>query len=149
VLVAIQTLRCGAHWRRGNRACGQLWRHGNIKFEAAGDRQLVALQAQSQKAIAVFFILRRNQRDATEQPTHKFPQFGVAFGGTFRQTGVGDDQRDFTFVQRGDHIRPQLGFHHDNQLRLHRVEEAVHCAGQIVRQIDMVNIFAEGGHGAL
>lgn len=59
----------------GNCARGQLWRHGNIKFEAAGDRQLVALQAQSQKAIAVFFILRRNQRDATEQPTHKFPSF--------------------------------------------------------------------------
>ena len=52
-------------------------------------------------------------------------------------------------MQRGHHIRPQLGFHNDNQLRLNGIQEAVHGAGQIVGQIDVMDIFAERRHGAL
>ena len=51
-------------------------------------------------------------------------------------------------MQRGDHVRPEFGFHDDNQLRLNGIEEAVHRAGQIVRQIDVMHVFAESGHRA-
>ena len=51
-------------------------------------------------------------------------------------------------MQRGDHVRPQFGFHDDNQLWLNGIEEAVHCAGKIVRQIDVMDVFTESGHRA-
>uniref|UniRef100_UPI001C59EBC2 glycosyltransferase N-terminal domain-containing protein n=1 Tax=Klebsiella pneumoniae TaxID=573 RepID=UPI001C59EBC2 len=35
----------------------QLWRDGDIEFQAAGDRQLVALQPQGEEAVTIFFIL--------------------------------------------------------------------------------------------
>jgi hypothetical protein len=49
VLVAIQTWR-GAHWRRSVTARGELRRDGNIEFQAAGHRKLVAFQAQRESA---------------------------------------------------------------------------------------------------
>ncbi len=52
-------------------------------------------------------------------------------------------------MQGGNHIRPQLGFHHDHQFRANGFQETVHGAGEIVRQIDMMDIFTEGGHHAL
>ena len=126
----------------------QLWRDGDIEFQAAGDRQLVALQPQREEAVTIFFILRGDKRNAAQQAAHKAAQFGIAFGGTFGQARVGDHQRDLTLMQRGHHIRPQLGFHNDNQLRLNGIQEAVHGAGQIVGQIDVMNIFAKRRHGA-
>ena len=48
-------------------------------------------------------------------------------------------------MQRVNQVRPQLGFHDDHQLGIHLVEEAVHGAGQIVGQIDVMYVFAESG----
>ena len=132
-----------------HRARRQLWRNGDIEFQAAGDRQLIALQSQREEAVAIFFILRGDKRNTAQQAAHKAAQFGIAFGGTFGQAGVGNHQRDLTLMQRGHHVRPQLGLHDDHQLRLNGVQEAVHGAGQIVGQIDVMDIFAEGRHGAL
>ena len=112
-------------------------------------QQLIALQAQGDKTVRVFFILRGDKRDTAQQPTHKFAQLGVALCRALGQAGVGNDQRNFTLMQGRDHIRPQLGLHHNNQLGLDGVEEAVHGAGQIVRQVDVMNVFTEGGHRSL
>ena len=57
---------------QGDYASRQLWRDRNIKLQAAGDRQLIAFQAKSDKAAGVF-ILRGDKGNAAQQPTHKFP----------------------------------------------------------------------------
>ncbi|MNT12416.1 hypothetical protein D3C72_1473410 [compost metagenome] len=110
-------------------AGSEFWRDGNIKFQTAGDGELVALQSQRDESRAVFFVLGGNQRNFRQQATHKTAQFAIPFSRTFRQARVGDNQRNFTGMQSGNHIRPQFGFHHDHQLRAHGVKETVHGTG--------------------
>ncbi len=114
---------------QGNGAGSQFRGNRNIKLQAAGDRQLIALQAKRQEARAVFFILGGDQGDFTQQATHKFAQLAVSLRRALRQAGVGHHQRNFTAVQGRNHVRPQFGFHHNHQLRAHGIEETVHGAG--------------------
>lgn len=62
-------------------------------FRLPRDRQLIAFQAKGDKAVSVFFVLRGDKRNAAQQPTHKFTQFGIAFRRAFGQTSVSDHQR--------------------------------------------------------
>ena len=48
-------------------------------------------------------------------------------------------------MQGGNHVRPQFSFHHDHQFRANGIKETIHGAGQIVREVDVMNVFAKGG----
>ena len=54
-----RAVRCPLATQR-NRFCSKLWRHGNIKFQTAGDGELVIFRTQRDKTRAIFFILRRD-----------------------------------------------------------------------------------------
>ena len=132
-----------------HRTGGEFRGDGNIELQATRDRKLVALQAEGDKARGIFFVLRGDQRNFAEQATHKFTQLAVPFRRAFRQTRVGDNQRNFTGMQGGNHIRPQFSFHDDHQFRANGIQETVHGAGEIVRQVDVMHVFTEGRHHAL
>ena len=62
-----------------DRTGGEFRGNGNIKFQAARYRKLVAFQAQRDKACRILFVLRGNQRNFAQQAAHKFTQLAVTF----------------------------------------------------------------------
>ncbi|SUH06332.1 Uncharacterised protein [Salmonella enterica subsp. enterica] len=54
-----------------------------------------------------------------------------------------------TFVQRSNQIWPELSLHDQYQLRINLIEETIERIGQIIRQVNVLNIVAKGGLDAL
>ncbi len=120
-----------------------------IKFQTAGDRDLIVLRAQCHKAFAIFFVLRGNQGDTAQERTDKLAKLRITRGGAGGKPRISDNQGNMTFVQRSNQIWPELSLHDQYQLRINLIEETIERIGQIIRQVNVLNIVAKGGLDAL
>ncbi len=107
----------------------QLWRNGNIELQAAGNGYLIIFGTERDKTLAIFFILRGNQRNTLQQRAYEWAQFGVSGGWALGQACVGNHQRNMATMQSGNQVRPQLRFHNQHQFRVDFIEKTVEGIG--------------------
>jgi len=134
-----RTLAGAPLFTQGGGAGRQLRVDAQVELDRAGHFHGFRPCAQAAKTFGLCLGLYREQAHFCQHRRRQLGKSRIPFGRTRGQPRIGQRHRDTALGAGMDMVGPQLGFHDHRQRRLHAVEKTLGGAGQVVRQIAVLD----------
>ena len=140
VLAAIQTGRIAdAFAEAGDEAAARVGSAAMSYFRLPVTAMAAGAAPRRSKRSPSALRLRQHAAQRAQRARDQRPQHPIAAQRALRQPRVDDVRRHAVVAAAEQQVRPQLGFQHQRQPRPEMREEARDRAGQVVRQVDVLD----------
>src|SRR5690554_6086479 len=115
----------------------------HIKFYTARNCNLLRSNANTPKALGIFFCLSSNPAYAAHNGRGEASYALIATGGAFRKPCVYEEYRYISPPTLANHIWPDFGFHNNENTRVGTVEKSADGARRIVWRIGILHLITK------
>ncbi len=115
-------------------------RHVDVVLEVAHFQRLLLARAQAHETPRVGMRLRRDRMHGAQRASHQWRQHLIAMQRTRRQARIEDVAGNPAIAAAEQQVRPQLGLHDQRREGTVVIEEAPDRTGQVVGQVDMLDL---------
>ena len=106
-----------------------------IEFDIARDFHLICVDSQTQKSLRVRICLHQGKINIMQNAAHHFSDFEISVCTFFRKSAVDDKNLRVAFFRFADKIKPEFGFHYQNDIRFDFLQSAADGKFPIERKI--------------
>jgi len=118
-------------------------RHGGVVFDVARHMNAIARNANGNEVIGVLRTLRADQREFGEDFMRERAELFVAPFRTLRHPSVHEKERHAVTSGGPNVVRPQFGFHENDEVGLNEIEGAMDRPREVLRKVEQLDFLGQ------